>query len=256
MSSPQTIGLHGRTYFVAGGAGVAGEAVTSALLAAGATVAVASRSGERLKSVREALPRESRARLVTVTGDVSAQDSAPAVRDTVLDRVGALDGVIASLGGWWEGPRLTEVPYETWQKILHDNLTSHFMTARTFVPALAGRPESTYIALGGIAAHEPFPGSGPICATGAAQTMLMRTLAEEHRDDHVRFHEVQILTNVVTRHWPSDRTPAADYLTGEQLGSRITRIASPDFPRKDQLELRFPVSENESQIDRELRATR
>lgn len=232
--------LRGRTYFVAGGAGVAGEAVTSALLAAGATVGIASRFSERLTRVRNAQPAGAKTRLLTIVGDVSDPDSAPTVRDAVVADVGPLDGVIASLGGWWEGPRLAEVPYETWQKILRDNLTSHFMTAKTFIQSLASRPESTYIALGGIAALEPIAGSGPVCATGAAQTMLIRTLAEEHKDDHVRFHEVQILTNVVTRRWPPDRTPAPDFLTGERLGAVITQIASPDFPAKNRLEVQIP----------------
>jgi NAD(P)-dependent dehydrogenase (short-subunit alcohol dehydrogenase family) len=231
--------LSGRSYVVAGGAGVAGECVTGALLRRGATVAVPSRSPARLDRLRSGLDTAVLPRLHEILGDVGDPVGVTDVRDRVTAEIGPLDGVIASLGAWWEGAPLSEVPYEVWQRILHDNLTAHFLVARAFLPLLRDRPGGVYVALSGIAALRPIPLSGPISVTDAAQTMLMRVLAAELADDPVRIHEVVVLTPVVTRHWPEGDPVEPGWLSGEQVGSYVADVAAPGFPGTD-LQLRFP----------------
>ncbi|GAA2103952.1 SDR family NAD(P)-dependent oxidoreductase [Actinomadura alba] len=249
--------LSGRSYLVAGGAGVVGECVTQALLGRGATVVVPSRSPERLDRLRSLTETP---HLHTLLGDVGDPAGVEEVRDRITAAIGPLDGVVASLGAWWEGTPLTDVSLETWQRILHDNLTSHFLVGRTFLPLLNGRPDGVYIALSGIAALRPIPLSGPISVTDAAQTMLMRTFAAElGGPDGVsgsggpagagltgapaappRIHEVAILTPVVTRHWVEEDPIEPGWLSGEQAGSYIADVAGPGFPAEP-FQLRLPA---------------
>ncbi|MBC6460975.1 SDR family NAD(P)-dependent oxidoreductase [Actinomadura sp. HBU206391] len=254
--------LSGRSYLVAGGAGVVGECVTQALLGRGATVAVPSRSPERLDRLRSFAETP---RLHTVVGDVGDAAGVEEVRDRVTAAIGPLDGVIASLGAWWEGTPLTDVSLELWQRILHDNLTSHFLVARTFLPLLTRRPDGVYVALSGIAALRPIPLSGPISVTDAAQTMLMRTFAAELAElgepggdrrsgpgelgrpggngglaRPPRIHEVAILTPVVTRRWLEEEPIEPGWLSGEQAGSYIADVAGPGFPAEP-FQLRLPA---------------
>lgn len=236
---PWTVELSGRSYLVAGGAGVAGECVTEALLRRGATVAVPSRSQARLDRLRSGLDAALRPRLRAIRGDVGDPASVPDVRDRVTEEVGPLDGVVASLGAWWEGAPLAEVPYAVWQRILHDNLTAHFLVAQAFLPLLRDRPDGVYVALSGIAALRPIPLSGPVSVTDAAQTMLLRVFAAELADAPVRIHEVAILTPVVTRHWPAGDPVEPGWLTGEQVGAYVADVTAPGFPGTD-LQLRFP----------------
>lgn len=225
--------LAGRVFVVAG-AGVAGEAVAAGLLRHGATVAVMSRSEERLKGVREEL--ESR-QLHSHTGAMDELGGAEAVRDAIVASLGPIDGVVAALGGWWEGPPLTRLDPEVWHRILADNLTSHFLVARAFLPALVGRPGAVYVMLGGVAATIPIPHAGPVSVTGAAQTRLLEVLATERTG--VRLHEVRILTPMVTRHWDrTDREP--HWLTGEQVGDYLATVVDAGFPYPDQLVLPIP----------------
>jgi NAD(P)-dependent dehydrogenase (short-subunit alcohol dehydrogenase family) len=231
--------LSGKSYLVAGGAGVVGECVTEALLARGATVAVPSRSPERLERLRALAGTP---RLHTLLGDVGDPAGAEDVRDRIAAGIGPLDGVIASLGAWWEGAPLTEVGIDVWQRILRDNLTSHFLVGRTFLPLLSGRPDGVYIALSGIAALRPIPFSGPVSVTDAAQSMLMRTFAAElgGLPEPPRIHEVAILTPVVTRLWPEGEPVEPDWLSGERTGAYIADVAAPGFPREP-LQLRLPA---------------
>jgi NAD(P)-dependent dehydrogenase (short-subunit alcohol dehydrogenase family) len=230
--------LDGKVFVVPGGAGTAGECVVAAFLRHGATVAVTSRSAERLDRLRGSIRSP---RLHTYRAQLGDLSESVAVRDRMIAELGPLDGVVAALGGWWEGSRLTELDAGTWRAIVESNLTSHFLAARTYLPVLADRPGAVYIALAGIAALKPVPGSGPISVTGAAQTMLLRVLAAELADRPVRLHEIAILTPIVTRHW--DGSPIEEgWLTGEEVGEYVARVAAPDFSGPDQLLLAQPAS--------------
>lgn len=234
--------LTGRVYLVAGGAGLAGECVTTALLRYGATVVVPARSEERIERLRSGVDPQHQSRLHTLVGQVGDPTGVIAVRREVEKLVGPLDGVVASLGGWWEGVPLTRLPYSTWQRLLHDNLTTHYLVARTFLPQLADRPDAVYIALAGVAAHMPLPHAGPISVTGAAQTMLIRTLATQYADAPVRLHQVSILTPIVTRHWGDDPIEPG-WLTCYQVGEYITAVAAPTFGEPDRMALWIPEPE-------------
>jgi NAD(P)-dependent dehydrogenase (short-subunit alcohol dehydrogenase family) len=229
--------LAGLRYVVAGGTGVAGETIVLALLRHGATVVVPSRSPERLARLREVADS---ADLRTVVGRTDDLAAAMTLHERIIAEIGPIDGVVASLGGWWEGQLLTEIEIGQWRRILDDNLTSHFIMARAFLGELAGRPGSVYVTLGGIAAVKPVPGSGPISVTGAAQAMLMRVLAEELKGTEVRLHEVDILTPIVTRLWQPGRPLQPGWLGGEEVGEYVARVVHPSFDHPDQLFLAIP----------------
>jgi 3-oxoacyl-[acyl-carrier protein] reductase len=228
--------LTGRRYVVAGGTGVAGESVVCGLLKYGASVVVPSRSAQRLARLREVADSPD---LYTVVGRTDDPAAALALREQIVTEAGEIDGVIAALGGWWEGPPLVQIEFGQWQRMIDDNLTSHFTVARAFLGGLTGRPGSVYVTLGGIAATKPVPNSGPVSVTGAAQAMLMRVLAEELKGTEVRLHEVDILTPIVTRHWDG-RPIQPGWLRGEEVGEYVARVVAPDFPQPDQLFLAIP----------------
>lgn len=233
MCHAGAVSLDGRVLVVAGG-GVAGEAVAAGLLRQGATVAVTSRSEERLKEIREELASP---RLRTFAGQMSELAGVEAVRDRVVGALGRIDGVVAALGGWWEGPPLSRLHPDIWHRVLADNLTSHFLAARAFLPALTGRPEAVYVMLGGVGATIPIPHAGPVSVTGAAQTRLLECLAAEQTG--VRLHEVRILTPIVTRHWDRpDREPG--WLSGAQVGDYLATVVSTGFRDAGRLILSLP----------------
>ena len=108
--------LEGRLALVAGGAGAVGEGVVRALLAAGARVAVPSRTAERLDALAERLGRPDG--LVGLVGDVGDEAGAVAVRDELVVTAGPPDLVVASVGGWRSGPPLSETPVQVWRDVV------------------------------------------------------------------------------------------------------------------------------------------
>jgi NAD(P)-dependent dehydrogenase (short-subunit alcohol dehydrogenase family) len=228
--------VHAAVVVVAGGTGVAGECVVAELVARGATVAVPSRSQARLDRLRDAHPQPN---LHLFRGGMDSYSAAAKAADAITSELGGVDAVVASLGGWWEGEPLTEISEQTWRSLLDANLTSHFITARTFLPMLASRPGTTYVTLNGVAAQKAVARSGPISVTGAAQQMMLRVLAEEV--PAVRLHEVAILTPIITRHWDGSPTKPG-WLTGAEVGRYVADVLESDFAYSDELLLAIPSS--------------
>ena len=227
------------TVLVAGGAGVAGECIVHALLDRGATVVVPSRSEARLAALRSRVDSAAEDRLHLVVGDVGTEAGVLRLRDEIVDQHGPLRGVVASLGAWWEGEQFVNLSMSTWERILHDNLTAHFLVARAFLPVLDPDDHPVFVTLAGIAADHPEPHAAPISITGAAQRMMLRTIAVTDIGRLVRLHEVTIMTPIVTDRW-ADEPPEPDWLTGEQVGAYVADVVSPDFARPNNLLLEIP----------------
>ncbi|GAB4456212.1 MAG: SDR family oxidoreductase [Armatimonadaceae bacterium] len=221
-----------KSVLVLGGAGAVGEGIAKAFLDAQWQVVVPSRSESKLERLRERLAATEGSggavgsdgtKLVTLVGDLGTVDGAEAIRTAVLERVGSLQAVVASLGGWKQGVPLTRVSLEVWERILHDNLTSHFLAARTFLPAVAASgTRGTYTFLGGFSAETPYPGAAPMSITGAAQIMMMRALAEENTAFGVRVNEL-LLGPIITRVRPQGDP---EWLRAEEVGQVAVRLAS------------------------------
>ncbi|MBX9603639.1 MAG: SDR family oxidoreductase [Bryobacteraceae bacterium] len=209
--------LRDKVALIAGGAGQVGEGIVREFLREGATVIVPSRSRERLAL----LPDSPKVR--TVVSDISSLAGAEAVRNRIIDEFGRLDSVVASIGSWWQGPQLIDVPLTEWAKVMDDRLTSHFVAARTFLPVLRGTPGSSYTMLNGGAAETPVPHSGPVSIMAAAQLMMKDVLVVEQRDNSVRINTLLIQAYVITRDHPAgDR----NQLTADHVGAYCAYLAS------------------------------
>lgn len=216
--------LAGKITLVAGGAGEVGEGIVHTFLAQGATVVVPSRSAARLDQLRAAVGPQHAQRLVMIADHIGEVAGAERIRDAVIERFGHLDVVAASLGGWWQGARLIDVPFEVWQQVLDNNLTSHFVAARTFLPLMLDRPGSSYTLIGGAGGERPVPQASPISIAVAGQFMLKRVLAEELRDAQTRINEVIVATPVVTRSRGTQVHP--DWVTADEIGGLVAWLAS------------------------------
>ncbi len=202
---------------IAGGAGQVGEGIVREFLREGATVVVPSRSKDKLAL----LPQSPNLR--TIVSDISSVAGAESVRNRILDEFGRLDCVVASIGSWWQGPGLIDVPLNDWKQIIDDRLTSHFIAASTFLPVLHRAHGASYTMLNGGAAEAPVPHSGPVSIMAAAQLMMKDVLVVEQRDNSVRINTLLIQAYVITRDHPDgDR----NQLSADHVGAYCAYLAS------------------------------
>ena len=217
--------LSGKIVYIAGGAGNVGEGIVRGCLKQGATVVTSSRSSGKLDRLRELLKDIPTEKLITIEGGLGDFASAEALRDKILDRCDRLDAVIASLGGTWhKNIPLTEVSMDDWQKFLFTNLTTHFVTARTFLPVLNRTKGSSYTFLGGSAAEIPIPNYSVVAIPAAGQLMMAKVVMQEMKDSGVRINQVIINSLVNTRASQDKAQP--DWVTADEIGDYIAWLAS------------------------------
>lgn len=173
---------------VVGATGFLGSRLARLLANHGEHVIGVGRDSERLTALGGIIP--------TYQVDLTDARQAAITAGKIVTDVGPPRAVIAALGGWYVEDETVDVTIERWEGTLRANLTTHFVSAKSFAPALGGADPS-YIALNGIASHYPCVGSVAVSAAGAAQRMLIDVLAAEAIGQTVRFHELVVNTPVL-----------------------------------------------------------
>jgi len=210
------------TALVLGGTGDVGEGIVRSFLKHGAAVIVPSRSQVKLDALRGYVGEIQAGTLKTLTGLFDTPAEAEALRDRIGQLASRIDIVVAALGGWSQGFALTDLGFDQWERIVRNNLTTHFLAIKTFVPLLT--PGSgVYVHINGQSAEGPHPGAGPVAAMSAAQRSLTLTLAEELRPSGLQVHEL-LLPPVNTRRRISHHHDRPEWLSAEEIGDYVAAL--------------------------------
>jgi NAD(P)-dependent dehydrogenase (short-subunit alcohol dehydrogenase family) len=236
--------LENKTILVAGGTGEVGEGIVRQLLKAGANVIVPGRSADKLAQLRSRLEADAEAdaddatttitgggvsrltTIITTTQELATPQEAERLKTEIINRFNGLDGVVASLGGWWQGQPLTEVSPQLWHDLLDQSLNAHFIVARTFLPLLYQRVgSSSYTLINGGGALQAIAGAGPVVISAAAQLRLGEVLAAEAARSGLptRINNLVLATPVLTRSRPNGPT---DWLSADDAGRYAVFLAS------------------------------
>jgi len=218
MVSSTRTDLTGRRVAVAGGTGGVGEGVVRRYLAAGAQVLVPTRSPQRAEEFRAALGEAATDRLHLVVHDYTTFDGAERLAAEARARLGGVDAVVASVGGWWAGRRLWEVDGADWSGAFVDLATTHLALARAFVPVL--NPAGAYTVVVGESATFPVPRSGLVSMQQSALLMMRDVLQAELDGDQRVF--ALVLGPVHTRH----ATGEAGWITSDRIGEVAVALAT------------------------------
>ncbi len=182
---------------VMGAAGEVGFAIVEEFLQAGFEVLAPTRRASELEKLRALLAPNLRERLAVYGCDLML----PQDRMSLGQRAKSFsaDGVVASLGGWYQDGPLERMSLENWNKALQNNLTSHFLAAQTLLPQLRPNEKSFCVMIGGGAAFEHVPGAAHVSVAAAAQLMLIKSFKAEYQDRDIRFFNPVFMTPLVTR---------------------------------------------------------
>jgi len=163
---------------VTGAGGGLGRFVTQAFLEAGATVAGTSRS------IQQSAFKGSR--FIALPADISSKETAQTLVDKAFTRLGKLDVLVHTVGGFAGGTSIADTDDDTFRQMMDINLNSLFHVLRAALPALRRTGDGRIIAIGSRAALEPGPSVGAYSASKAAMLSLIRTVAIENKDAGVR----------------------------------------------------------------------
>ena len=169
--------LPARRVLVPGGTGGVGEGIVRAHLAAGADVVVPTRTSAREAEFADLVGDGYAGRLHLFTHDYTSFDGAEKLIETMVDRLGGIDDVIAPIGGWWAGGPLSTISSDDWRAAFIELSTTHMAVARAAFPRLSER--ASYAVVVGQSAEFPVPGSGLVSMQQAAALMMQRVLSAE-----------------------------------------------------------------------------
>lgn len=116
--------LTGRVAVVAGGAGLLGFQMATALAEAGATIVIASRKLENCQAKADEISRRFRA-AVALPLDANDYQSVVALADAVVARFGRIDILVNSIAGGANYPP-EDFPPEEWNRSIHATLNAVF----------------------------------------------------------------------------------------------------------------------------------
>lgn len=172
--------LSGTRVLVPGGTGAVGEGVVRQYLAAGAEVIVPTRSERRADEFRALLGAAADGHLHLIVHDYSTFAAAEDLAEQVVHYRGGIDSVVAPIGGWWAGRKLTEIDEGDWHSAFVGLATTHMAVLRACLPRMSR--DGAYSIIVGDSAEWPVPGSGLVSMEQSALLMMQRVVGAELED--------------------------------------------------------------------------
>jgi NAD(P)-dependent dehydrogenase (short-subunit alcohol dehydrogenase family) len=205
----------GRTVLVTGGGSGIGRATALAFGRAGAAVAVAGRTAERLQET-VALLTKAGADASAHVADVAREPDVVSLITEVTARHGGLDVAFNNAGAAYAG-KLGELSEHDWQRSLDVNLTGVWLCLKAEVGWMRAHGGGVIVNMAStIGAHRSVPFMGAYAAAKAGVSALTRTAAREYIADGIRINAIS----------PGPIDTPASHRPGESTEERDRRIAA------------------------------
>lgn len=161
-----------------------------------------------------------------ITGTLNSLDEAKHAAQSVIAKLGGIDLLAHTVGGFAGGHTVADTDDVTWQRMFDMNVNSTFHILRAVIPHMRAGRSGRIVAIGSRAAESPGAKVGAYSASKAAVVSLIKTVAIENKD-------LGITANVIlpgTIDTPANRVamPGADVSTWvkpESIASLILWLA-------------------------------
>lgn len=166
------LGLAGKTAYVTGGATGIGSSVVALLAAEGATVFVADRQGDVLKSSVADLDH-----VTAFEQDLSTLEGCQTAARAAVEALGGPPGVLVNNVGAGKLLGFEEIPDDMWVRTLELNLLAMVRTCRELVPQMAAGQGGAVVNVASDLARQPEPVIVDYGASKAAMLSVAKSLA-------------------------------------------------------------------------------
>ena len=166
--------LEGRVALVTGGGGSLGLATAKLFLKEGATVVLADRNADRLRTAASSLDDVN---VSTVVGDATVEADVAAAMDAVIDRHGMLDVIVANAGTPAAAAPITEFDVDEFDRTLAVHVRGVFLACKHGLRVLSDG--GSVVIVSGVSGLRADPGVSAYAAAEHAQVGLMRSVAKE-----------------------------------------------------------------------------
>jgi 3-oxoacyl-[acyl-carrier protein] reductase len=172
--------LDGRVALVTGAGVGIGQAIALSLASAGATVGVHYHTSQSGAEQTLELIRSCGGRGILIQADLTNEEEANRLVDTVVAELGSLDILINNAGSPLTQARIEDCPTDLWRRAFDVNVTSAFFVTRRAIPHLRRSAHGCIVNNLTLSVQTgSSSGTGPYAASKGALQVLTRTLARE-----------------------------------------------------------------------------
>jgi 3-oxoacyl-[acyl-carrier protein] reductase len=227
------LSLEGQTAIVTGAAEGIGHAVAQRLARAGATVALADRNGEGVKTAAAGLGGKA----FGLAADVTDRASVERMVAAALDRTGRIDVLVNNAGIGGRAAPVWEQTDEDWDAALRINLTGVFYCCRAVIPHMRERRYGRIVNVASIAGKEGNPNMSAYSASKAGVIAFTKSLAKEVATEGICVNAITpavIRTRILEQltqaqiDYMTEKIPMRRTGTTEEVAAVIHFLASPD----------------------------
>jgi NADP-dependent 3-hydroxy acid dehydrogenase YdfG len=176
--------IEGKVVVITGGSGGLGEATARHLSAQGATVVLAARRVDRLKSLADELTRGGGKALAIAT-DVIHRDQVKKLVDAAVQTYGRIDVMINNAGLMPQAP-LERLKIDEWDRMIDVNIKGVLYGIAAALPYMKQQKTGHFINVSSVAGHRVGPGFAVYAATKHAVRALSEGLRQEVKPYNIR----------------------------------------------------------------------
>lgn len=169
--------LSGKMALITGASKGLGKAMALALAGRGAAIALVSRDGAKLESVREEI-ESAGGKAAAFVADVRDEQAVTRLESDVSQKLGKVQ-ILINNAGINVRKNVVDFSLEEWRSVMDTNLTSAFLLCRSFVPHMRGTGYGRILGLTSIMSHISLPGRSAYSASKAGLLGFTRALALE-----------------------------------------------------------------------------
>jgi NAD(P)-dependent dehydrogenase (short-subunit alcohol dehydrogenase family) len=215
-----------RVVIVTGAAGNLGRATARAFQAAGAKLVLVDRAADRLPRLFPGLA-DPPDHFLAIAVDLTDADAVAGMVDEAVSRLGRIDVLVNSAGGYRGGTAVHETPLQTWEFLLNLNARSVFIASSAVVPTMLKQGSGKIVSVAARAALKGGRTLGPYSVSKSAVVRLTESMSAELKKSGINVNCV--LPGTIDTPQNRESMPKADtsrWVAPEALADVILFLAS------------------------------
>jgi len=224
MTSVTYADLKGKVVLITGSSKALGAETARQFAASGARVVVNGRDEQAIERVTGSIRSEG-GECIGIAADAASADELIRLQREIQDRFGDVSVLAAFAGGLGNPVPVLNITEEQWRKTIDADLTSKFLTVKTFVPTMKANRSGNIILMSSAAGRLISQASAAYGAAHAATLMLMRHLAQELGPFGIRANAI---APSIVRNEKIEKFMASEMQAKAADGLPLRRIGTPE----------------------------